>query len=349
MKKLILMTSALTLMTGAANAAAHGGGSDFSASAEASVSYGNWETGATSTTAFDFDTSITIGLEASGSHLTWGAEVGIDADAGTVSDGVVWVSGGFGKVSFGIDEFDELSGTLTGTGAGTDGVNGVTEEDAYGDIKYEGTFGMVSATLVADAGMGTTPGGGSATTTGVAAASATWDLGLAYAGSSFNASLDTDSTGDWDLAADTTFGNFTVGAAVDEASSIDVWASTSFGAINAKLTAEDVTGTAVYELALDGSSGAISWELSGDSANAAAAKVTFDADPWTVSLAYDNDDAGCALGGGACADTTDGEDYGDEADVILTIGYKASDALSFEILANDQSEYEVSMTAGFTF
>ena len=211
-------------------------------------------------------------------------------------------------------------------------INGEFGGNDAGDIKYEGTFGAVSVTLVSEAGMGNAPAG------------ATWDLGLGYTGSSFNASLDTDSTGDWDLAADTTFGNFTVGAAVDEASVIDLWASTTFGAINAKITADDVTGTAVYGLELDGTSGAIGWELSGDTANAVAAKVSYTADPWTVSLAYDNDDAGTTAGGGLGV-----ADRGDEADTILTIGYKASEHLDFEIKANDVSEYEISMTAGFTF
>lgn len=334
MKKLILMTSALTLIGGAAAA-------EIKVSAEASVSYGNWETGAAGTEAFDFDTGLTFALKETYGDLTWGAEVTVDGDAGTVDDGVVWVSGGFGKVSFGIDEFDELN--ADDTPAATDGINGVTEDSDYGDVKYEGTFGAVGVTVVADAGLGVTPG------TGVAAASATWDLGLKYTGSSFNASLDADSNNNWDLAADASFGNFTVGAALDESDVVDLWVSTTFGAVNAKLTADDVTGTAVYGIELDGKSGMIAWELSADDTGDTAAKVTYDAAPWTVSLAYDNDDAGCVSGGGACAATTNGEDYGDEADVILTIGYAANDMLSFEAKANDQSEYELSMTAKFAF
>ncbi len=323
MKKLILTTSALTLMGTAAMA-------DITLGGEAKVKYSNWGTAAGTAASFSFDTKLTATLEQTAGDLTYGAKVSIDADAGTVSDGVIYVSGGFGKVSFGIDEFSELN--AADVPASTD-INGVADKSNYGDVKYEGTFGAVSATLVADAGLGTTPG------TGVAATEATWDLGLKYKGGNFNASLDTDSTNAWKLGADATFGNYTVGASVDDANTVDVFVKTSFSGINAKLSANDVTGSAVYGIALDGKSGMIGWELSADSANAVAAKVTYDADPWSVSLAYDNDDAG----------TTGVADRGDAADVILTVGYKVNDNLKFEMKANDVSEYEISMTAGFTF
>ena len=318
MKKLILTTSALTLMGTAAMA-------DITLGGEASVKYSNWGTAAGTAASFSFDTKLTATLEQTAGDLTYGAKVTVDADAGTVSDGVIYVSGGFGKVSFGIDEFDETSEDIDGA---LD-INGATAKEKLGDVKYEGTFGAVSATLVADAGLGNMP-----TPTGPA-----WDLGLKYKGGSFNASLDTDSTNAWKLAADTTFGNYTVGASVNDSNAIGLWVKTSFGGVNAKLTADDVTGSAVYGLALDGKAGMLGWELSGDSSNAVAAKVSYDADPWSVSLAYDNDDAG----------TVGVKDRGDAADIILTVGYKVNDNLKFEMKANDVSEYEIKMTAGFTF
>ena len=46
--------------------------------------------------------------------------------------------------------------------------------------------------------------------------------------------------------------------------------------------------------------------------------------------------------------TVDGEDYGDEADFIVSLGY-SMDNLSFAVMANGQSEYEISMTTQFEF
>ena len=332
MKKLILMTSALTMMGGAAFAG-------IEVTGEASVTYGNWETGTPSTTSFGFDTSLTFALEETAGDVTYGAEVSIDADAGTLSDGVIWVSGGFGKVSFGIDEFGELTADVSPLS--TDGVNGVTETSEYGDVKYEGSFGAVSATLVADAGLGTTPG------TGIAATEATWWLGLDYDGGSWTLGLETDSNNSTEVSVSADVGSFKVGGTVDNGSPTgwDVWASGSFGDVNAKVTYDDagVTG-----LELDGSAGDVAWAVSGDSAGATTASIDYSMGDLSIGVAYDNDDAGCVSGGGACAATTNGEDYGDEADLQLTVGY-SMDMLDFELKANDQSEYEISMTAGFTF
>ncbi len=326
MKKLILTTSALTFMGGAAFAG-------MNVTGEASVAYGNWGTAPGTAAAFSFNTKLTIAMEEMAGGLTYGAKVSIDADAGTVSDGVIYVSGGFGKVSFGIDQFDELK--ANDFPAATDAVNGVTKTSKYGDVKYEGTFGAVKMTLVADAGLGDTP----RTPSGVAATEAVWDLGLKYDGGSWSLGVDADSTNAYKVSASVTAGNFTFGAAVDQASSVDLSVKTAFSGINAKLTADDVTGSPVYGLALDGKAGNVKWAVSGDSGGRTKASVDYSMDALSVGLAYDNKDAG----------TAGLKDRGDEADLQLTVGYKVSDNLKFKVKANDVSEYEVSMTAGFTF
>ena len=323
MKKLILMTSALTLMGSAAFA-------EITITGEATVDYGNWKTG-NGAAVLDMNTSLTFALEQTAGDVTYGAEVSIDADAGTVADATVWFQTGYGKFSFGIDEFDELSDTdLT---AAPD-VNGVIADADYGDVKYEGEFGAVMVVFVADAGLGNTNDG-----TVIATTAPDWDLGLDYDGGSWKIGLDLDSNNDYKVSASAEFGSWEVGVAVDQASSVDLFVATSFGAINAKATADDVTGTAVYGLELDGEAGNIKWALSGDSGGAVAASVDYTMDALSIGVAYDNDDAGTA---GAA-------DFGDEADLILTVGYEVNDNLSFELKANDQSEYEISATAKFQF
>ncbi len=322
MKKLILMTSALTLMGGAAYA-------DITISANASVKYGNWETGA-GAAAFSFNTGAKLTLEQTAGDVTYGGSVSIDADAGTVSDGAIWVSTGWGKFSFGVDAFDELSDTdLT---AAPD-VNGVTPDADYGDVKYEGEFGAVSIVFVADAGMGNTNDG-----TVIATTAPAWDLGLDYDGNGWTFGLDIDSNNDYKASASVEFGDWEVGVAVDQASSVDVFVAGSFGGVKAKLSADDVTGTPVYGLKLNGTAGDVKWMLAGDSAGGAKASIDYSMDALSVGLAYDNDDAG-----------TPGADYGDAADIILTVGYKVSDNMSIGLKVNDQGEYEAETKLAFEY
>lgn len=331
MKKLILMTSALTLVGGAAVAEITVGG-------EATVSYGNWETGTAANATFGFDTEITLDMEeTTASGLTYGASLTLE-NGNSVSQGVIYVGGGFGKVSFGIDEFDELEGDDLSQPLD---VNGALEEEAYGDVKYEGTFGDVTASLVADAGLGVTTDGAT-----VAATSADWILNLGYDGGNFNASLETDSTNFWEIGVGATVGSFDLGATFDDASAWEVTVGTSFGGVNVELSHDDAGDTGID---LDGEAGDVAWAVGYNTNGDTTGSINYTMGAVSVGLAYDNDDAGCVNGGGACASTTNGEDYGDAADVILTLGYAASDMLSFEFLANDQSEYELSMTAGFTF
>ncbi|MEE9427033.1 MAG: porin [Paracoccaceae bacterium] len=322
MKKLILLTSALTLIGGAAVA-------EITVSGEASVSYGNWETAAGTAAVFDLDSELTFGLEETTSGgLTYGAEITIDGDAGTVGNGVFWVSGGFGKVSFGIDEFDELNADEVAVNLD---INGVQKDHDYGDVKYEGDFGSVSVTLVADARLGDTP----SVPTTVAATDPDWDLGLAYAGGGYTLGLDTDSNNDWKVSASVDVGNFTIAASFEHDNDWDLSAKAAFGGINVKLSADE---SAEYGIALDGTSGDVAWAVATNTSSETSASIDYTMGDLSVGLAYDNDDAGFA---GVA-------DRGDEADLILTLGY-SMDALDFELKFNDVNEYELSVTAGFTF
>ncbi len=312
MKKLILMTSALTLMGGAAYA-----GMDVTG--KASVKYGNWNTGAAAAV-FGFDTKITIKMEESAGDLTYGAKASINASAGTVSDGVIWVSGGFGKASFGKDQFKKLSEDLDGV---LD-INGATAKEKIGDVKYEGEFGAVSATLVADAGLGNVP-----------VSSAKWWLGVNYDGGSWGAGVETDSLGASKVKANAEIASMKVNVSASSSGSWDLSVSRDFGGVTAKVSTDSTGKTGV---ALNGTAGDVKWKVAGDSAGGASAKVDYTMGDLSVGVAYDNADAG----------TAGVADFGDAADLQLTVGYKM-EMLEFGFKVNDQSEYEVKMTAGFTF
>jgi len=340
MKKLILMTSALVLAGGAAVA------QDITISAEATVSYGNWETAPGTDAAFDFGTELVFSLEAStAGGTTYGGEMTIEDDNDNVR-GVIWVSTGLGKFSFGVDEFGELN--ADDIPAMYDDVNGDAEDSDYADVRYEGTFGDFSVAFEADGGAGITPGDGS-----IAAGSATWWAEAKYSGAGFSVGLETDSNQNYDLSASADVGGFTIGASVDEATVVDVYGKGAFGGVNVKVTADDVTGGAiVYGIELDGSAGDIEWAAAVNTDEDMSASVKYTMGDLSVGLAYDNDDAGSAVGpvdpAGLVAGGLGVADRGDEADLILTIGY-GMDNLDFELKYNDVQEYEISMTAGFEF
>jgi hypothetical protein len=334
---------------------------DISVSAEASVSYGNWGTADGTTATFDFGTDLTFGLEATAGDYTYGATLTIE-DGDSVDLGVIWVSGSFGKVSFGTDEFGELSENKT-VAVKYDKVSGDLKSSDYGDVKYEGDFGAFGVTLVSDAEVGTTPG------TGVAAGSATWWAEFTYAGDDFALGMETDSTtwaeftysGDGfsigletdssssEISGSFDLGTFTVGGSADDGSGWDVFVSTSMSGINLKITGDDGS---VHGLEVDGTAGDISWDVATNTDSDTSASVTYASGGLSIGFAYDNDDAGKATGAVDTAGLVAGglgvDDRGDEADVILTLGW-ATDALSVEVQVNGVGESEVSMTAGFAF
>ncbi len=294
MKKLILMTSALTFVGSAAMA-------EITLSGKATVAYGNWDA---SPLGFSYQTDATITMEQTAGDLTYGAKVSIDATAGTVSDGVIWISSNVGKFSFGQDAFDELSNA-----------------NDYGDIKYEGEFGAVSITVVAEAGLGNAPGAGDPD----------WWADLGYSADGWSFGIETDSTGYSKVRGAFDAGSFNVSANADTANAWEVAVGTSFGDVNAKVTFDSTNTTSI---GLDGKAGDVAWSVGGDSTGNVNASVDYSMDALSIGVAYDSANAGGT---------------GDNAEVVVTVGYDVSDNLSFEMKANDASEYEVSMTAGFTF
>ncbi len=296
MKKLILMTSALTFVGSAAMA-------EITLSGEATVTYGNWN-GAV-TPAFAFETTAKAAMQQTAGDLSYGAEVSINATAGTVSDGVIWISGNFGKFSFGADAFDELN-------------NGAD----YGDIKYEGGFGPVAVVIVSEAGLGTVV---------VAPTDPIWFASLGYDADSWNFGIETDSTGYSKASVGFDAGNFNVSGNVDTANAWEVGVGTSFGDVNAKVTYDSTNVTAV---SLDGKAGDVNWKVGADSAGNTSASVDYSMDNLSIGVAYDSANAG---------------GVGDDAELVVTLGYDASDNLSFEVKFNDANEYQAGFTAGFTF
>lgn len=336
MKKLILMTSALTLVAGAAAA-----NSSSSLSAQTSVTYGNWETGNAAAT-WEFETSLTGTLEYTAANgVSFGGEITATANSGDtagtvqVEQGVIWASMNGVKVSFGVDEFDELAEDTDGA---TDGVNGVTSDETLGDVKVEASFGGVDVTYVAAlSGVGASS---------VVSPALSWVGMVDYSGTGFSLGVLFDSTNYSEVSASVDAGGFTVGGTAGNDNSWDVYVKGSFGGVDAKVTFDDAN-TAGIELS--GMAGSVDWSLSADSDNAVAASVDYSMGDLSFGIAYDNDDAGCAKGGGACAATTNGEDYGDEANLIVTIGYQVAPMLDLEVKFNDQSEYEASLTGSFDF
>lgn len=255
MKKLILMTSALTLVGGTAFAAAHGGG-DISFTASAGVTAGNWDGASDNLT---FDAGLTAALETGAAGLTVGAEVSVDGEVvmdstGNTTDNSVgfdmlYVSGDFGKITFMPDEWDVVS-------------------DEVGDIQYTGSFGDVSVEAIHDF------------------QGDEWLASLNYAGDGFNVGVETRSDELTTLSADVDLGGYTVGGSIDTDEAWDIFASTDFNGIS-------VTGTydsdEVFTLDLAGSAGSVDWAASADTNGIGSASLSTSFGDTSVSLSYDHE------------------------------------------------------------
>ncbi len=257
MKKLILMTSALTLVGGTAFAASHAGG-EIDISAEVSVTYGDWDARAGGE-GFDFSTSLTAALEGTSGGVTYGGSITVE-NADTVADAVtldiIYFSGGFGKFSFAQDEWDVIT-------------------DEVGDVQYEGTFGDISTTLTADAD------------------SDEWLAEFGYAGAGFNLGLTTDSDSLTELSADVEVGNFTIGASADTDEAWGLWVATDLGGINTKVTYDvDAAGMDVTGLEIGGSTGDVTWELTANTDDETTADISVAFGDASVTIAHDSTNAG---------------------------------------------------------
>ena len=199
MKKLILMTSALTLAGGTAFAGAHGGG-EITIGAEASVAYGNWDGAAA---AMSYNANATATLAGSAGDVSYGGSVTVDSDDG-VTVGEIFVSTMYGRFAFDMDAYDA---TLA------------TEED--GDISYSGDFGDFGLTAVVDAD------------------AQAWIVGASTSMGGVNAGVKFDSDNAWEVNADTTVGGVTVGATFDSGNAWEVTASTTVGGLDVNASYDD--------------------------------------------------------------------------------------------------------------
>lgn len=299
MKKLILMTSALTMIGGAAAA-------EISFGAETSLTYGNWDT-AGGDAVFGHNTTLTGTFsETTASGVSYGASMALEADDGddgVVSHGTMFVSANGMTLTFGVDAFEEIEDAA---------------EDEAGDIKLEYATGGVSVALVAEAGLGLV-------------GTNDWDLHLGYAAGAFTIGLDTDSSNLTEVAVDYDGGSFTAGVTAATDDSWEVRAGTSFGAINVGVSYDSDD---LASLNLDGAAGDVTWALGYNTDEEITASLGYGMGDLSIGLAYDSSNAGGA---------------GDDAETILTVGYAISDMASAQLLANDASEYELSLTLGFAF
>jgi hypothetical protein len=205
MKKLILMTSALTLVGGTAFAGAHGGG-EVSISAEASVAYGNWDGAALG---MSYGASVTATLEGSAGDVSYGGSLTIE-DADNVEVGEIWISTSVGKFSFDMDTY-----------------NADIAESELGDIAYNGSFGDITLDVVVDAD------------------TQAWLVGASTALGGVNASVKFDSTNAWKVEADTTVGGVTVGASFDDTNAWEVTAETNVGGLDVNASYDSASAWSV--------------------------------------------------------------------------------------------------------
>lgn len=293
MKKLILMTSALTLVGGSAFAAAHGGG-EISIGAEASVAYGNWDGAALG---LSYGTSVTATLEGSAGDVSYGGSLTIE-DADTVTSGIIWINTSIGKFTFDKYLDEEFDADVAGSGTA--------------DINYDGSFGDFGVNV------------------GVDSMTQAWLIAVSTSMGGVNATAKFDSTNAWEISGDTTVGNVTVGATFDDASAWEVTAETTVSGLDVNASYDSASA---WEVGVGGTSGAVTWDASYNSASEVAVNAEMGFGDTTVSIAYDQANAGGT---------------GDDAEVVAMVEHTVG-GLVLHAQVNDQSEYEVGASASFSF
>jgi hypothetical protein len=306
MKKLILMTSALTLIGGAAAA-------EITIGAETTLSYGNWDT-MNGDAEFNHETTVTFGLEETTNGVTYGGEIEITAESIENEDedfsgshASLFVSGDFGKFEYGQDDFDEIEDA---------------NEDEAGDIKYSYSMGDFTVSVVADVeGAHTDP---------LLDAERDWVVNLGYTTGAVTLGLESDSEEYSEATVDYDGGSFIAGAAFDTDDAWDVYVGTSFGDINAKLTydSEEVAGIEV-----DGTAGDVSWAVSYNTDEELEASFDYTSGDLSIGVAHDSTNAG-GFGDDAETILTVGYAFGDMASAEVLVNdqeeYELSVTLGFE-------------------
>ena len=311
MKHVLLATTALALSAGVAAA-------DYSTSASAKLSYGNYGTGTAAGAAEqawgqNADFNISMSGEDAGISYSAGLEIG---EGGNPSAGPINISGGGLSVTYDLNGI----GGLTSTGA--DG-----ESDNTGDLKVAYSLGGISASYEYDVGMQDTDIHVGYTSGGLTLGLQVEDNDGAKAGKSvmtgsvavemgdltLNVSANDKSTMQYDASvayAMTAGTTITVGT--DEISS-------SYGKITTSLSGLDLT--ARFET--DGTS-------AGDTAETEVS-LGYTLGDTTLTYAYDTGQKG---------------KFGDEAQSTVVVDHTVG-GIAAQLKANDQSEMEASVS--FTF
>jgi len=309
MKKLLLASSALVVMGGAAFA------QDISFTASAGVTAGNWDGASDNVT---FSTDLVASAEHSAGGLTFGGsvevngEVAMDHTGNTTDTGVsinmLYVSGNFGKLEFAPDEWD-------------------VSADEVGDLRYTGSFGDVALEAIYDM------------------QNDEYLLGANYSGNGFNVGLEHVNDGlnpagtVNTLSADVDLGGYTIGGSFADDNSWDVFASTEFNGIMVKGTYDDAD---VFGLELSGSTGGVDWSADADSTGTGGASVSTSFGDTTVSLSYDGS-AYNSTGDDAMVVARVEHTVGN-----ITLHAQANQIVGGPTIVNN-SEYEVGAEASFDF
>jgi hypothetical protein len=324
MKKLILTTSALTLVAGAAVA-------DIDLSAEATVSYGNWDT-MNGAAAYAFGTTLNADLEettSTGITVTGSMEIDVDLITGAVSTSAGEISiatPSIGTFTFGPDHSTALEDA---------------NEDEAADVTWDYANGALTLGMAADTtGAAEVNGEAWMISVGYDAGAAdlgldyyesgAWDGSVGFGAGSMDVTLGFDSTNAWDIAVGTEFSGIGVTVTYDSADVAGVELDGDTGGVSWELAANT---NDEWSVDLSGSTGSIDWSLGTDETGDMAASVASTMGATSFELAYDSANAG---------------GYGDDAEIVLTIEHTV-DMLTLGAMVNDQSEYEVSATAGFSF
>jgi hypothetical protein len=262
MKKLILMTSALTLVGGVAFAGSHSG--DFTVTGEAFATQGNWDD---SSVDLRFGFEVVFAAERTAGGLTTNAELTV-ADTGnsegTISEGTISIAGGFGKFAFASDEWD-------------------TDSDDDGDMQYTGSFGGADVSATVDS----------------ADQSYLLTLGVMLGGA--DVGLEYDSTGAAEIAVDVASGGSlgAIGAGGSyqtSGSTWDVYVETDFSGMTARATYDSAS---VAGIELSGSQGGTDWSASTNTTGATAAEIATTFGDTKVSALWDSTIASGTGGGDA--------------------------------------------------
>ena len=311
MKNFLIATTALVASAGIASA-------EFSMTAKAKLSYGNYGTGLHNNDAATDTNSVSGEADTAAGTRTWGSE----------ADLVVSMTGGGDTVSYSAAlEIDENGAPSAGpVSISTGNVTLTYDANDIGDMTTVGADGEddnIDDLKVAYAGNGIT----ASYSTDLDSADNAYEVNLGYAADGVSFGIETNGT-DAKVSAGYSLGDLAVAVSANNAAT-RLWdasvAYTVAGATVTVATDEASVATAAISTTLNGL--ALSAKTGGDN---------------ELSVGYTAGDLGFALG----YDSGQAGKFGDEAQTTVVIDY-AVDGMGFQLKANDQSEMELSTSLSF--